>query len=50
MANKIRYVTSDGRIEYADAPLIKPIDVAGEEGFGVYHSPIVVTPNSVYKP
>lgn len=49
MANKIRYVTSDGNIEYADAPLIKPIDVAGEEGFGVYHSPIIVTPNGVYK-
>ena len=49
MPNKIRYVTSDGRIEYADAPLIKPIDVAGEEGFGVYHSPITVTPTDVYK-
>lgn len=49
MANKIRYITSDGNIEYADAPLIKPIDVAGEEGFGVYHSPIIVTPNGVYK-
>lgn len=50
MANKIRYVTPDGRIEYADAPLIKPIDVAGEEGFGVVHSPITVTPTGVYKP
>ena len=49
MANKIRYVTPDGRIAYAEAPLIKPIDVAGEEGFGVLHSPIVVTPNGVYK-
>ena len=43
MPNKIRYITSDGRIEYAKAPLTKPVDVLGEEGFGVYHSPIIVT-------
>lgn len=48
MANKIRYITPDGNVAYADAPLIKPIDVAGEKGFGVYHSPIVVTPTGVY--
>ena len=49
MANKIRYVTSDGRIDYAEKPLIRPLNINGEEGFGVYHSPIVVTPNGVYK-
>ena len=48
MANKIRYVTSDGRIEYAEAPLIEPVDVLGEKGFRVYHSPIIVTPTGVY--
>ena len=50
MANKIRYITPDGNVAYADAPLIKPIDVAGEKGFGVYHSPIIVTPTGVYRP
>ena len=49
MANKIRYVTPDGKIAYAEAPLIKPVDVLGEKGFSVYHSPIIVTPNGVYK-
>lgn len=48
MSNKIRYVTPDGRIEYAEAPLIEPVDVLGEKGFRVYHSPIIVTPTGVY--
>lgn len=47
---KIRFVDSEGNIREDERPLIKPIDVNGEEGFGVYHSPIVVTPNGVYKP
>ena len=50
MANKIRYVTSDGRIEYAEKPSIKPLNINGEEGFGVVHSPIIVTPTGVYRP
>ena len=48
MANKIRYVTPDGKIAYAEAPLIEPVDVLGEKGFRVYHSPIIVTPTGVY--
>ena len=50
MANKIRYVTSDGRIDYAEKPSIRPLNINGEEGFGVYHSPITVTPTDVYRP
>ena len=50
MPNKIRYVTSDGRIEHAEKPSIKPLNINGEEGFGVAHSPIIVTPTGVYRP
>lgn len=47
---KIRFVDSEGNIREDERPLIKPLLVNGEEGFGVYHSPIVVTSNGVYKP
>lgn len=46
MGKKIRFVDSKGNIRYDENPLVIPIDVMGEEGFGVYHSPIVVTPRS----
>lgn len=44
---KIRYVDSQGNIRESERPLIKPLTINGEEGFGVYHSPITVTPTSV---
>lgn len=47
---KIRYVDSKGNIREDERPLIKPLLVNGEEGFGVYHSPITVTPTDVYRP
>lgn len=50
MSKKIRFFDQHGNIGYAENPLVIPIDVAGEEGFGVLHSPIVVTSNGVYKP
>lgn len=46
---KIRFFDQHGNIGYAENPLIIPIDVAGEEGFGVLHSPVVVTPQSTTK-
>lgn len=47
---KIRYVDSQGNIRESERPLIKPLTINGEEGFGVYHSPITVTPTDVYRP
>lgn len=47
---KIRYVDSQGNIRESERPLIKPLTINGEEGFGVYHSPITVTPTGVYRP
>lgn len=47
---KIRYVDSQGTIRESERPLIKPLTINGEEGFGVYHSPITVTPTDVYRP
>lgn len=44
---KIRYVDSQGNIRESERPLVKPLTINGEEGFGVYHSPITVTPTSV---
>lgn len=46
---KIRFFDQQGNIGYAENPLIIPIDVSGEEGFGVLHSPVVVTPQSTTK-
>lgn len=46
---KIRFFDQHGNIGYAENPLVIPIDVAGEEGFGVLHSPVVVTPQSTTK-
>ena len=47
MGNKIRYVDSQGNIRESERPLVKPLTINGEEGFGVYHSPITVTSTSV---
>ena len=47
---RIRFVDSEGNIREDERPLIKPLLVNGEEGFGVYHSPIIVTPTGVYRP
>lgn len=47
MANKIRYVDSQGNIRESERPPVKPLTINGEEGFGVYHSSITVTPTSV---
>lgn len=44
---KIRYVDSQGNIRESERPLVKPLTINGEEGFGVYHSPITVTPTGV---
>ncbi len=46
---RIRFVDSEGNIREDERPLIKPLLVNGEEGFGVYHSPITVTPTGVYR-
>lgn len=46
---RIRFVDSEGNIREDERPLIKPLLVKGEEGFGVYHSPIIVTPTGVYR-
>ena len=47
---RIRFVDSEGNIREDERPSIKPLLVNGEEGFGVYHSPIIVTPTGVYRP
>lgn len=47
MDNKeIRYFDSYGNVRHAKNPLVIPIDVMGEEGFGVLHSGVTITPKS----
>lgn len=50
MDNKeIRYFDRYGNVRYAKNPLVIPIDVMGEEGFGVLHSGVTITPKPATK-